>query len=66
MSNDNKPSYCLTLDDAVNIWLRHWNGEYQNRIAASYDVNPGRVNDVLKERKHIGSRRKALERKSAA
>jgi hypothetical protein len=66
MSNDNIPSYTLTFDDAVNIWLRHWAGEFQNRIAASYDVNPGRVNDVLKERKHIGSRGIASERLVAA
>jgi hypothetical protein len=64
--NDNNPSYILTFDDAVNIWLRHWRGEFQNRIAASYDVNPGRVNDVLKERKHVGSRKVAALRLSAA
>ena len=66
LTNDNKPSYALTFDDAVNIWLRHWNGEYQNRIAASYDVNPGRVSDVLKGRKHVGSREAAAKLKSAA
>jgi hypothetical protein len=64
--NDNNPSYIMTFDDAVNIWLRHWRGEFQNRIAASYDVNPGRVNDVLKERKHVGSRKVAALRLSAA
>ncbi|WP_454617535.1 hypothetical protein [Bradyrhizobium cenepequi] len=62
MLNDNNPSYTLTHEDAVNIWLRHWRGEFQNRIAASYDVNPGRVNEVLKERKHIGSRAEAVRR----
>ena len=64
--NDKKPSYTLTFDDAVHIWLRHWSGEYQNRIAASYDVNPGRVNDVLKERAHVGSRQAAAKIRSAA
>ncbi|AYD03394.1 hypothetical protein [Neorhizobium sp. NCHU2750] len=64
--NDNcKPSHTLTFDDAVDIWLRHWNGEFQNRIAASLDVNPGRVNEVLKERKFIGSREMALKRRAA-
>jgi len=48
-------SYRLTFDDAVDIWLRNWSGEYQHKIAAFYDVNPGRVNEVLKRRKHIGS-----------
>ena len=65
MTNDNMPSYALTFDDAVQIWLRHWNGEFQNRIAASFDVNPGRVNEVLKERKFIGSREMALKKRAA-
>ncbi|WGS20826.1 MULTISPECIES: hypothetical protein [unclassified Bradyrhizobium] len=51
---DNLPStakpYRLTFEDAVYVWLRHWRGEYQHHIAASYNVNPGRVNEVLKER----------------
>ncbi|MGK9052080.1 hypothetical protein [Neorhizobium petrolearium] len=64
--NDNEmPSRKLTFDDAVEIWLRHWNGEFQNRIAASFDVNPGRVNEVLKERKFIGSREAALKKGAA-
>lgn len=64
--NDNRnPSRALTFDDAVQIWLRHWTGEFQNRIAARFDVNPGRVNEVLKERKHIGSREAALSKRSA-
>lgn len=66
MMNDNdKPSYTLTFEDAVQIWLRHWAGEFQNRIAARLDVNPGRVNEVLKERKHVGSREAALSQRSA-
>lgn len=63
--NDNAPSYSLTFEDAVEIWLRHWAGEFQNRIAASFDVNPGRVNEVLKERKHVGSREVALQKTAA-
>lgn len=63
--NDDRPSYKLTFDDAVQIWLRHWDGEFQNRIAASFDVNPARVNEVLKERKFIGSREAALTQRSA-
>lgn len=60
-ANCNGPSYRLTFDDAVNIWLRHWAGEYQNRIAASYDVNSARVNEVLKGHRHIGSEDRARE-----
>jgi hypothetical protein len=56
--------YRLTFDDAVYVWLRHRRGEFQHRIAASYDVNPGRVNDVIKERKHFGSRAEAAKRLS--
>jgi len=60
------PSYTLTFDDAVKIWLRHWAGEFQNRIAADFDVNPARVNEVLKERRHLGSREAALLQRSAS
>lgn len=52
-------TYQLTFHDAVDIWLRHWQGEYQHRIAASYDVNPGRVNEVLKGTRHPGSEERA-------
>lgn len=66
MNLDNrKPSYNLTFEDAVEIWLRHWNGEFQNRIAASYDVNPGRVNEVLKGTRHPGSRDVARLKRAA-
>ncbi|MFK0331106.1 hypothetical protein ACIQUB_08285 [Rhizobium sp. NPDC090275] len=45
-------SYQLTLDDAVQVWIRRWAGEYQHEIAASYGVNQGRVNEVLKHKRH--------------
>lgn len=54
--------YRVQFDDAVIIWMRHWNGEFQHNIAASYGVNPGRVNDVLKERSHFGSKAEAAKR----
>lgn len=60
------PSYRLTFDDAIDIWLRHWAGEYQHHIAASYHVNPGRVNEVLKGDRHPGSREAADQRRGAA
>ncbi|MFO1185372.1 MAG: hypothetical protein U1E56_11375 [Bauldia sp.] len=59
------PAYRLTFEDAVAIWLRHWAGDYQHRIAADYGVNSGRVNDVLKERLHVRSRQAALLLRSA-
>lgn len=60
MKDIRRPSYKLTFDDAVEIWLRIWRGDFQNRIAADYDVNPGRVNEIAKEHTHIGSRVAAL------
>lgn len=59
-------AYRLTFEDAVDVWIRSWEGEFQHRIAASYDVNPARVNDVLKERTHIGSRPVALAKYKGA
>lgn len=64
-TNDNEP-YRLTMDDAVEVWLRHFDGAYQHNIAAYFGVNPGRVNDVLKRRKHIGSEQIARQIRSAA
>ena len=63
--NDNEP-YRLTFDDAVTVWERYLNGEFQHHIAAFFRVNPGRVNDVLKGRKHEGAESVAREKRSAA
>ena len=49
----------LIFDEAVEVWRLRKLGLAQHRIAAQFGVNPGRVNDVLKEREHIGSRDKA-------
>jgi predicted XRE-type DNA-binding protein len=64
MGLSRRPSNRLTFDNAVEIWLRYWNGEFQNRIAALFDVNPGRVSDVVKGRKHRGSEQVARRRRS--
>ena len=45
----------LTFDEAVEVWRLHKLGVVQHWIAARFGINPGRVSDVLKERKHIGS-----------
>ncbi len=67
MPNEKRqPSCRLTLADAITVWQRHWAGEFQHRIAATFDVNPGRVNDVLKGRLHPESRDLALSYRSAA
>lgn len=65
MTVSRKPSYRLTYDDAVKVWLLHWEGHFQNRIAAMFDTNPGRVNEVLKEHTHLGSKADALKRRAA-
>jgi hypothetical protein len=61
----NSPSYRLTREDAIKVWLLYWEGYFQNRIAAMFDVNPARVNEVLKEHKFTGSRMDAMKRKAA-
>ena len=55
----------FTFEEAVDVWLRHWSGQYQHDIAHDYGVNPGRVNEILKERKHIGSKQIAASKRSA-
>ena len=59
-------AYRLTLDDAIDVWLRTWAGEYQHTIAASYGVNPGRINEILKGHKHPEARMLAASKWSAA
>lgn len=41
-----RPSRQLTEDDAIIILKRLATGEFQNRIAADYDVNPGRISEI--------------------
>jgi hypothetical protein len=55
----------FTFDEAVDVWLRYWSGQVQSDIAADYRINAGRVNEVLKERRHIGSKAAATQRRSA-
>ncbi len=58
-TSNNGPSHRLTFQDAIEVWIRHWSGEFQNRIAAHFDVNPGQVNEVLKGKRHPGSEKAA-------
>ena len=50
----------LTFDGAVDVWKGHSLGEKQHHIAQAFGVNQGRINEVLKERRHVGSRLVAL------
>lgn len=54
---------CLSFEQAVEVWLRVWRKEIQDRIAASYDVNPGRVSEVVNRHKHLGSEAVAMARR---
>ena len=49
------PCHRLTFDEAVEVHLRLFAGEIYSRIAASYDVNQGRIADVKFGRLHPGS-----------
>jgi predicted XRE-type DNA-binding protein len=60
--NNRQPSYRLTFQDAVKIWNLYQDGMFQNRIAALFDVNPGRVNEVIKEKRFVGSRQIAMKK----
>lgn len=50
----------LSFNDAVEVWKRHFLGEAQHHIAQAFDVNQGRISEILNERRHIGSRDVAL------
>jgi len=49
------PCHRLTFEEAVQVHLRLSAGEIYSRIAASYDVNQGRIADVKFGRLHPGS-----------
>ena len=40
------PSRTLNSDDAAIIKVRIREGEFLNRIAADFDVNPGRISEI--------------------
>jgi hypothetical protein len=52
----------FTFEEAVDVWLRSWAGQFQHEIAAAYVINAGRVSDVLNEVTHVGSREEAARR----
>lgn len=64
MTNYSKqiPSKKLTFENAVEIWPKIWAKEYQNRIAAEYDVNPGRISEIKSEILHSGSYEEAVKK----
>ncbi|WP_445220878.1 hypothetical protein ACKWRH_13110 [Bradyrhizobium sp. Pa8] len=62
---DNQPRKTkFTFEEAVDVWLRRWCGQFQHEIAAAYVINPRAVNQVLKEITHAGSKAEAARRVS--
>lgn len=49
----------LTLSDAIEIWRRRSAGEAQHKIAATYDVNQGRISEILSGRRFPAAKRLA-------
>jgi hypothetical protein len=52
----------FTFEQAVDVWMRHFSGQYQHEIAAAYVINVRAVNHVLKEKTHLGSKQVAEAR----
>jgi hypothetical protein len=42
----------FTFEQAIDVWMRHFSGQYQHQIAATYIINVRAVNHVLKEKTH--------------
>jgi hypothetical protein len=43
----------FSFEQAVDVWMRHFSGQYQHQIAAAYVINVRAVNHVLKEKTHL-------------
>jgi hypothetical protein len=52
----------FTFEEAVDVWLRRWAGQFIHEIAAAYIINWGRVIAVLNETDHVGSKQVAEAR----
>jgi predicted XRE-type DNA-binding protein len=55
----NPTSRLLTLSDAVEIWHRRSAGEAQHKIAAAFDVNQGRISEILSGKRFPAAKRLA-------
>ena len=49
----------LTLNDAVEIWHRRSSGEAQHKIAAAFEVNQGRISEILAGKRFPAAQRLA-------
>jgi hypothetical protein len=52
----------FTFEEAVDVWMRHFSGQYQHQIAAAYVINVRAVNHVLKQKTHLSSKQVAEAR----
>ena len=51
LPNSRRPSYRIQEADVPMIKARILSGEYLNRIAADFDVNPGRISEIKSGKK---------------
>jgi transcriptional regulator with XRE-family HTH domain len=49
----------LTLNDAIEIWRRRSSGEAQHKIAAVFEVNRGRISEILTGKRFPAAKRLA-------
>ena len=49
-----RPSYSIKPTDVPFIKKRIREGDFLNRIAADYDVNPGRISEIKSGAKYAG------------
>lgn len=66
MAETQHPTPTLTFDDAIEVWRLHDEGWFPHRSAARFNVNQARINEILKEQKHVGSRAAADRGRDAA
>jgi len=60
--NPRMPSRHLTFEDAVQVHQLLRKGWFQNRIAARFDVNGGRISEINTGKVHSGSLQEAMRR----
>lgn len=47
MTLPRRPSRKLTKSDAIKVWKLREKGWLQHRIAAEFDVNQGRISEII-------------------
>jgi len=65
MARLQKPNRRLSLTDAVEIWHRRRQGQFQHDIAADFGVNQGRISEILTGKKYPEAQQLALQMRQA-